>query len=46
MNNKNDILRREYKIKDRDFKLYCDKYNKLPYNLLDLIKFKKDLQNE
>ena len=45
MIDKNDILRREYNIKDRDFKLYCDKYNKLPYNLLDLIKFKEVLKS-
>ncbi len=36
----NDILREEYKIKDIDFKRFCDAFNRSPYTLMELIKFK------
>jgi hypothetical protein len=37
----NDILREEHKIKDIDFKLFCEAFNRSPYNLMELIKFKE-----
>lgn len=43
--NINDILREKHNIKDIDFKLFCEAFNRSPYTLIELIKF-KGLKND